>query len=190
MRRMPRLNLKMIKFNTPLSSRHAFFVAAAALGVAVFALAFSVGQAHAPSSPEYTLATTTAVLSTTTPSGTPGYAHKTLSIRGDSVVVDIVDTDALRARGLSGRKGLVPHTGMLFIFPKDGVYKFWMKDMKFSIDIIWLKSDGTILGMAHSLPPESYPQSFAPSGEARYVIEVPAGYANERGIKVGEKIQL
>lgn len=181
----------MIKFNTPLSNRHALLIAVAALGVAVLVSAFSVGQAHAPSKPEGVMATSSVGLATTTlPTGTPGYQHKTLVIEGDSVVVDIADTEALRAKGLSGRKVFAPHTGMLFVFPKDGVYKFWMKDMKFSIDIIWLKSDGTIVGMAHSLPPESYPQAFAPSGLARYVIEVPAGYANERGIKVGDTIHI
>ncbi len=111
---------------------------------------------------------------------------------GDSTVyVAIADNEASRELGLGGRTGLAPDEGMLFIFPKEGEYPFWMKDMKFSIDILWLANDGSILYIASSVAPETYPKTFAPSsGLARYVLELSAGYSVAHNIKVGDKAQI
>ena len=118
------------------------------------------------------------------------YLQRDLTVGGEHVRVDIADTQLLRERGLSGRTRLIPRTGMLFVFPTDGHYAFWMKDMSFSIDMLWLASDGTIVGYFENVAPETYPKSFAPEGIARYVLELPGGYVLAHGVKVGDAVGL
>src|SRR6185436_16930434 len=117
-------------------------------------------------------------------------ALKTLQIKGEIVHVSIADTNESRQQGLSGRPGLARDEGMLFIFPNDGTYSFWMKNMRFSIDIVWLSADGTILYIAQNISPDTYPQSFAPPVPARYVLELPAGYAAAHHVQEGDKVEL
>src|SRR3989344_9080436 len=78
------------------------------------------------------------------------------------VRVDVADTPEKRAIGLSDREGLAPDEGMLFIFPEDGIYAFWMKDMRFSIDILWISHEGFIVDMRQNVSPETYPAAFVP----------------------------
>ena len=126
------------------------------------------------------------------------YQHKDISIHGGMIHVDVADTQALRELGLGGRAGLAPQTGMLFVFPTDGHYAFWMKDMKFAIDIVWIAGDpstasgqvGTVVGMFTDVAPDTYPKSFAPDGVARYVLELPAGYVAAHGVRVGDTVGL
>lgn len=107
---------------------------------------------------------------------------------GDTRVrVILADTPAKRTRGLSGTDGLAEGEGMLFIFPEDGLYGFWMKDMRFAIDIIWLDSAWEVVDVAESVSPDSYPASFSPSKPARYVLEVPAGFAKSHNIALGSE---
>lgn len=113
-----------------------------------------------------------------------------ITIGGHSVRVTIVDTDAARERGLGGRTGLAPDEGMLFVFPQDGTYRFWMKDMSFPIDILWLDAEGNVLYIQPNLAPDSYPNTYGPTTPARYVLELSANYAAEHGITVGSNAQL
>src|SRR3989338_5701660 len=69
----------------------------------------------------------------------PASKEVSLAKIGDQAVrVTVADTPESRERGLSGRDGLASDEGMLFVFQNDGYHTFWMKDMLFSIDIIWL----------------------------------------------------
>jgi uncharacterized protein len=111
-------------------------------------------------------------------------------IGGTSVRVELADTLDERVRGLSGRESLSEGEGMLFVFPEDGRYGFWMKDMNFSIDIIWLSSAGKVVHIAENVPPDSYPASFQPAEPARYVLEVPAGFAKAHNIALGSTASL
>jgi uncharacterized protein len=116
----------------------------------------------------------------------------TPSVRiGNQIVhVTIVETPQERHQGLSGRAGLEQNEGMLFVFPEDGKYGFWMKDMLFSIDILWISADGTIVDMKENVSPDTYPQSFAPAAQARYVLELPAGHAVSHSVRVGDRVEL
>lgn len=110
-------------------------------------------------------------------------AHQVRIVLGDtSVTADIADTEALREQGLSGREPLTDEQGMLFVFPTDGTHSFWMKDMKFAIDMIWLSSEKRVVYIAANATPESFPASFTPTSPARYVLEVPAGWAARHGV--------
>src|SRR3989304_6446445 len=66
-------------------------------------------------------------------------------IAGTTINVEIAQTEAEREQGLSGHKPLADDEGMLFIFDKPGYHGFWMKDMLFSIDIIWISADKKIV---------------------------------------------
>lgn len=105
-----------------------------------------------------------------------------VEIGGQTVRVELARSGAERARGLSGRDSLPEGTGMLFVFPQDGAYGFWMKDMRFAIDMLWLDVSGKVVHIVERAAPESYPRSFLPENPARYVLEVPAGFAERFGI--------
>lgn len=113
---------------------------------------------------------------------------KTIAIGSALIEVEIADTDAERELGLSNRSSLRAGTGMLFIFDPAKKVGFWMKDMRFSIDMIFARKDGTIVNIARVVTPDSYPKIFPSLGEVRYVLEVPAGYSDIVGIAVGQKI--
>ena len=78
-----------------------------------------------------------------------------VEIGGSIVNVAIADTPESREQGLSGRPGLAANEGMLFVFPKDGRYAFWMKDMQFAIDITWISYSKEIVDIRESVGPES-----------------------------------
>ena len=111
---------------------------------------------------------------------------QTVTIGSTKIAVDVADTETLRNQGLSGSSDLPGGTGMLFVFDTDGLWSFWMKDMLFPLDIIWADAQGRIVGIAHSVSPDTYPQSFTPGEPARYALEVPAGFAKAHGIAEGD----
>lgn len=113
--------------------------------------------------------------------------YKTGNIKFDkfSITVDIADTEELRSLGLSGRSRLAPNRGMIFIFDKPGFYGFWMKDMRFPIDIIWLDENWKVIDITANAKPSSYPESFIPMSPAQYVLEVPAYFSTRHNIKIG-----
>ena len=114
--------------------------------------------------------------------------QSTVVVGQATIVVDVATTPALRQQGLSGKQSLAWGSGMLFIFPQAGEWGFWMKDMRFAIDIIWADKAGIITTVLPNVSPTTYPQAFHPSAPSVYVLEVPAGYAMAQGIGVGQKI--
>ena len=104
--------------------------------------------------------------------------------------VEIVKTPEAMARGLSGRDKLGDHQGMLFVFDADGRHSFWMKDMKFALDILWLDQDGRIVDMRQDLLPCTPDNCtvYVPQGPARYVLEGPPALLER--VRAGEKLQF
>jgi uncharacterized membrane protein (UPF0127 family) len=111
-------------------------------------------------------------------------------IAGQEITVAIANTPALQAKGLSGTKRLRENEGMLFIFAASGRHGFWMKDMNYSLDIIWLDETGRVVHLEKEVAPETYPEVFTPSAPARYVLEVNAGFAEKYDLKVGDSTKL
>lgn len=110
---------------------------------------------------------------------------------GDTQVkAEIADDPEERERGLSGREPLKKSEGMLFLFEEPGLHAFWMKDMKFSIDILWLNEQKQVVHIAPNVSPDSYPQRFVSKAPALYVLEVPAGFAAAHGIQNGYYAEL
>ena len=79
---------------------------------------------------------------------------------------------------------------MLFVFDRDGNYGFWMKDMKFPIDIIFADAQKKIIMIYHNVQPDSYPKVFYPNAPARYVLETPAGFADLNKINIGVQMKF
>ena len=105
---------------------------------------------------------------------------------GDGVfTASVAATDETRQKGLSGVKELPKDRAMLFVFPLSRTYGIWMKDMKIPIDVVWLDDDRKVIHIVHDMQPDSYPTIYRPKLPARYVIELPAGTAKERSIRVG-----
>jgi len=113
-----------------------------------------------------------------------------LKVGDKELSVEISDTNAMRAQGLSGRISLEENSGMLFLFEKSEVQGFWMKDMFFSIDIIWIDENWTVLSVESDARPESYPNIFYSSAPVKYVLELNAGDALRLGIDTGSKLYL
>ena len=110
---------------------------------------------------------------------------------GDTpLAVEVADTESLREQGLSGRDSLPEGQGMLFVFEQDGLWGIWMKDMRFPIDIVWADASGTVITIAPGIAPDTYPNSFYPTAPARYVLELPAGFAAAHDIAIGSKIVI
>jgi uncharacterized membrane protein (UPF0127 family) len=109
------------------------------------------------------------------------------SVAGD-VEAWVVDTPLGRSRGLSVVDSLDESQAMLFVFDTLGIYPFWMKDMKFPIDIIWLNADKEIVFIRESAQPEEYPDSYNPQTEALYVLEVVDGFTDKYNIALGQKL--
>lgn len=102
--------------------------------------------------------------------------------------VDVVSTDEGRVRGLSGRKELPERTGLLFVFEKSSVQGFWMKDMNFPIDIIWIDERLQVVGVERSVSPDTFPEVFYSPELVRYVLEVNAGEAS--ALKFGDSVEF
>lgn len=83
--------------------------------------------------------------------------YKTIPVlmKDRSFNVLVSDTDSKVVKGLSGRKSLGQDEAMLFVFQSPGIYKFWMKDMNFPLDIIWLDKDRKVIHIEHNLSPST-----------------------------------
>jgi len=106
------------------------------------------------------------------------------------VQLDVASTPEDRRRGLSGYQNLADNKGMLFLYEEFGMYGFWMKDMNFAIDIIWLDGMDRVVGIKENAQPDSYPQSFQPDAPAKKVVETTAGWAETNNIKTGDHMTL
>lgn len=126
------------------------------------------------------------------------YKTGEVKIRNQIIKVEIADRPPLIFQGLSGRQGLADDSGMLFVFPRENIYDFWMKEMKFSLDIIWIKTrtdtdrHGQIVEIWHNapLPQGSEIPRYHPKNPANYVLEIKAGLANKYGWQIGDTVSL
>jgi len=89
--------------------------------------------------------------------------------------------------GLGKRQGLPEGQGMLFIMPALVIQEFCMRDMRFPIDFIWL-APGRVVGITKNVSPQDQRACYASSEPVNYVLEVPAGFCDKNGIKVGDSV--
>lgn len=106
------------------------------------------------------------------------------------IIIETVDTPAARELGLSGRQSLASDHGMMFVFDEPSNYCFWMKDMNFPLDIIWLNENKQVVYIANDLSPSTYPNAYCPNDNAKYVLEVNASVATDAGLNRGDSINF
>ncbi len=111
---------------------------------------------------------------------------------GESVLAELALSGEERQRGLMFRDGMAPSQGMLFAFEEDATHSFWMKNMRFSIDMIWLDRERRIVYMAKRVPPcRKDPCPFySPVLPARFVLELAAARSDELGLKPGDRLEF
>ena len=112
----------------------------------------------------------------------------TVKINDDYIRVMVMDTPEKRVKGLSGMDNISKGEGFFFIFDEPKKHGFWMKDMKFSIDIIWINENGEVVSIKERASKDSYPEVFYPSEEAIWVLEILEGEADRLNIKIGSKV--
>lgn len=119
-------------------------------------------------------------------SGQAALPTRTITVGGVSLAAEVAETPEEKRQGLSNRRALASGEGMLFpVYPPDRP-GFWMKEMNFPLDFIYL-FEGKVVEIKEDIPPSSFPRSFFPSMQVDAVLEVNAGWAAERGIRVGDQ---
>ena len=110
-------------------------------------------------------------------------------INGQTFKLLIADTPKLRNRGLSYRESLSRDSGMLFIFEKKDFYSFWMNEMKFPLDFLWI-NDETIVDSDENIQvyTDGGITTVEPSESVNKVLEFNSGIIKKYAIKKGDKI--
>lgn len=105
--------------------------------------------------------------------------------------VRVSDDDAERSLGLGNTVSMLPNQGMLFVFEKSSRYFFWMKDMLFSLDMIWIDENMKIVHIERGVDPETFPKTFGPKDKtSRFVLEVLSGVSESLDLEIGDKVQF
>jgi len=99
--------------------------------------------------------------------------------------VEIADTPATRQQGLMFRQDLKQDKAMLFVFEKEGVYSFHMRNVNFPLDIVWLSKNKEIVFIKTNALPEE--ENIVPNKKAKYVLEFNAGIIESLGAGIGDK---
>ena len=113
---------------------------------------------------------------------------RSLKIGNKELSVYVADTPQEWSQGLSGLPSLAPDSGMLFIFNDSDSSYMWMKDMKFSLDFIWIDDDLKVVEYKENVSPSTYPQTFTSHKPVKYVLEVNAGWVAKNNIQIGDQV--
>jgi uncharacterized membrane protein (UPF0127 family) len=117
---------------------------------------------------------------------------------GVNIGVEIARTESHRQRGLMFRTTLPDTEGMVFVYDKPAILRFWMKNTCLPLDMLFVDGDGVIVGIQENVPtsedpsdedPEKHP-SFFVRCPSRYVIEVAAGWSRRHGVRAGHRVRL
>ena len=108
--------------------------------------------------------------------------------------VEVADTILERRQGLSGREELGENEGMLFVFTRTAIHRFWMKDMLMPVDIVWIQG-GEVIDFDKDVYPEPGVAAqnltiYKPPTLADLVLEIPAGTVEKTGIEVGDSVSI
>jgi uncharacterized protein len=114
-----------------------------------------------------------------------------VKVDGASVRAEVAATDDARREGLSGRASLAENRGMLFVYPDHVERTYWMKGMRFPIDIVWIDR-GRVTGVEPNVPvPVGDDLPLYPSRvPADRVLEVRAGWAARHHVERGEQVTI
>jgi uncharacterized protein len=118
------------------------------------------------------------------------YDRLVVTINGYNISAFIADTNEKRTNGLSRVENLDKDQGMLFVLDYPSKQGFWMKEMNFPIDIIWINDNYTVIDINTNLQPcvsTFLCPVHSPSNIAKYVLETSAGFTESHLISVGSK---
>ena len=124
-----------------------------------------------------------------------GYEEATIEVGGVELRVELARTGEEQTLGLSYRDGLAPGTGMLFVYDEPGHHAFWMRGMRFCLDIVWIEG-GRIVGAAERFCPSPPDTPLAdlprvsPPEPVSFVLEVPAGWLERHGFGAGTPVTI
>lgn len=106
--------------------------------------------------------------------------------------VEIAENQEEWEKGLMFKESLDKNSGMLFVFPEEEIYSFWMKDTLIPLDIIWINADKEIVFIKRDAQPclEEPCESFTPNEKAKYVLEMNAGMAEKVGLEIGKSARF
>ena len=125
-----------------------------------------------------------------TPKGIVHAEATVTSPQGVNISVLVANTEQKRVSCLSGFPALSTKQGMLFVFPQMGIYPFWMKDMNFPIDIVWIDHNDVVIDRAINVTPDSYPKTFVSKGPAVFALELSANHADKYGFAIGSHVKI
>ncbi len=120
-------------------------------------------------------------------------SQKMIEVNHYKLTVDISKNYEELGKGLSGRKSLQENEGMLFVFPEEGFRAFWMVDMNFPLDIIWMNKNCKVVYIAKNLPPCEDRRTcplVRPYKSSQYVLETVAGFTEKHQVYVGESLNI
>ena len=120
-----------------------------------------------------------------------GNTTSIVKIGDTNITALLAKTPEEQSKGLAIKDSLKENEGMLFVFDTAKPYSFWMKDMKFPIDIIWLDPNKKIVHIEHNLDPCAFLlpcPSYTPNSDSMYVLEVVSNFTNKHNIKIGDQI--
>ena len=126
-------------------------------------------------------------------SSSNGYRQAKVTVNGMVLVADISASNEQRTKGLSVKDALAENEAMLFVFGNEGEHTFWMKNMKFPIDIIWINRDKTIVHIEPNLQPcnsELLCPTYKPDEDSLYVLETVGGFAERHDIAQGTRVEF
>ena len=121
------------------------------------------------------------------------YSHAIVTTStGEEIPVEVADTLKKRSLGLGKRTSLKKGWGMLFVFEKRKPHRFWMKDMQFPLDIIWL-DNLRIVHIIHNAKPANSrdePEVMTAPVPVNFVLEIAAGLAAKLRLKTGQRMKF
>lgn len=119
---------------------------------------------------------------------------KEIKIRNTIIQIEVADTKDKRSKGLGGRESLASNSGMLFVFPKEDKYSFWMKGLKFPLDLIWIRNNQVVDIIKNAKQPDLNQKDetlpiYLPREPVDMVLEVNSGFVDQNNIRMGDKIE-
>ena len=121
------------------------------------------------------------------------YLKAKVTVNDFELNADVPTTSELMSKGLAVKNQLKENEAMLFIFEEPAKHSFWMKDMKFPIDIIWLDSARKVVHIERNLQPCAsvfFCTGYSPSADSQYVLETVAGFAQRHNVNMGSDIDF
>lgn len=117
----------------------------------------------------------------------------TVTVRDATFTVDVAVTPNEKEVGLGFRKSLGDDRGMLFVYDHKERYPFWMRAMRFPIDIVWI-DDRTIVDISKNVPVSDKPVEqlplYHPMVSVDKVLEINAGLSDAYGISIGDSVKI